>query len=59
MIDDNEGMEKLGVDEGVDQESLEKIAAEGCPNGCGGKITRHGSILSCSNCGTEPFEKKK
>ena len=50
-------MDKLGVDEQVDQEKLEKQSSEGCPT-CGGKVTAHGSVLSCANCGTEPFEKK-
>jgi predicted RNA-binding Zn-ribbon protein involved in translation (DUF1610 family) len=50
-------MEKYGVNEQVDQETLEKAAAQGCPN-CGAKPERHGQILSCPNCGTEPFEKK-
>jgi len=49
-------MEKLGVDEsGSDQE---KVAAEGCPV-CGRKPERHGNVLACPQCGTEPFEKKK
>jgi ribosomal protein S27AE len=48
-------MEKYGVDETIDQEKLEKSASEGCPK-CGGKVTRHGAILICKNCGTEPFE---
>jgi hypothetical protein len=50
-------MEKLGVDEGVNQQDLEKAASEGCPQ-CGAKVERHGQILTCPNCGTEPFEKK-
>jgi len=48
-------MEKYGVDEQINQEKLEKQASEGCPK-CGGKVTRHGNILACENCGTEPFE---
>lgn len=51
-------MEKYGVDESTDQEKLEKQASEGCPK-CGGKIERHGNVLTCRNCGTEPFEQKK
>lgn len=51
-------MEKLGVDESSNQEKLEKIASEGCPK-CGGKVEQHGSVASCVNCGTEPFESKK
>lgn len=54
-MDDSEGMEKYGVDEGKDSESLEKSAAEGCPK-CGGKVERHGNVLRCPSCGTEPFE---
>lgn len=51
-------MEKYSVDEtaGVSQEQLEKQAAEGCPT-CGGELTKHGSVLKCDKCGTEPFEK--
>ena len=49
-------MDKLGVDEGVDQESLEKRAANGCPL-CGSPVERHGRVLSCPKHGTEPFEK--
>jgi ribosomal protein S27AE len=53
---DIETMEKYGVDEQVkDQEALEKKAAQGCPN-CGGPVTRHGSILICAKCGSQPFE---
>lgn len=51
-------MDKLGVQEDVDQESLEKQASEGCPN-CGGKVEKHGSVLTCKNCGTAPWEKGK
>lgn len=52
-------MEKFGVDESTDQETLEKQASQGCPR-CGSKrVTRHGSLLSCDNCGTEPWEKRK
>ena len=55
----DEGMDKFGVDEGQpDQTALEKTSAEGCPD-CGGKITRHGNTLVCSNCGTKPFEKRQ
>jgi predicted RNA-binding Zn-ribbon protein involved in translation (DUF1610 family) len=54
-----EAMEKYGVDEstGTDQEQLEKQAAKGCPD-CGGKVTKHGKVLMCANCGTKPFEQK-
>lgn len=51
-------MEKLGVDEGVDQERLEKQAASGCPE-CGQKVERHGKVLYCPTHGTEPFERGK
>lgn len=51
-------MEKLGVDEGVEQEKLEKAAADGCPE-CGAPVTRHGNILVCPKHGTAPFEKQK
>jgi predicted RNA-binding Zn-ribbon protein involved in translation (DUF1610 family) len=49
-------MEKLGVDESAD-ENLEKEATEGCPK-CGAIPQRHGKVLVCPNCGTEPYEKK-
>jgi predicted RNA-binding Zn-ribbon protein involved in translation (DUF1610 family) len=51
-------MEKLAVDEGVNQELLEKTAARGCPE-CGAKCERHGNTLICPNHGSEPFEKSK
>lgn len=51
-------MEKLGVDEDVDQENLEKQASDGCPK-CGRKPERHGKVLVCPVDGTEPFEKSK
>ena len=51
-------MNKYGVDEGVDQESLEKKAAEGCPH-CGSKLEKHGQVLLCPKHGSEPFEGKK
>ena len=50
-------MDKFAVDEGQDQEEMEKAAAKGCPK-CGATPEKHGNILSCPNCGTEPFEKK-
>lgn len=50
-----EEMEKYGVNEGVDQENLEKRAANGCPE-CGAELIKHGSVLSCPTHGTEPFE---
>jgi ribosomal protein S27AE len=49
-------MEKYGVDEGG--EELEKKASAGCPQ-CGGKVEKHGNVLTCPKCGTEPFETKK
>lgn len=48
-------MEKYGVDENINQEQLEKKAAQGCPE-CGSKLTKHGSVLVCPKHGTEPFE---
>jgi nucleoid DNA-binding protein len=48
-------MEKYGVDENVNQEQLEKKAAEGCPH-CGKTPIRHGSVLICPEHGSEPFE---
>ena len=52
-----EPMEKYGVDESVDQKKLEKQASEGCPN-CGAKLAKHGNVLICPKCGSEPFEKE-
>jgi ribosomal protein S27AE len=46
-------MEKYGVDE--TGEEMEKKAAAGCPK-CGGKVEKHGNVLTCEHCGTEPFE---
>jgi uncharacterized Zn finger protein (UPF0148 family) len=51
-------MEKLGVDEGVNQSVMEKAAAEGCPD-CGAKVIRHGNIMACPTHGTKPFEQEK
>ncbi len=48
-------MEKYGVDESVDQETLEKKAAQGCPE-CGKPLTKHGNVVMCETHGTEPFE---
>lgn len=60
-IDDAYGkestMEKYAVDEGIDQEQLEKQANAGCPE-CGQKLVKHGSVLLCPTHGTEPFEKE-
>lgn len=52
-------MDKFGVDEGSNQEDLEKKAAQGCPKCGSNKVQRHGKILICPNCGTEPFEEHK
>jgi len=51
-------MDKYGVNEEVDQEAMEKAASEGCPK-CGGKVQKHGNVMVCPRCGTEPFEKAK
>jgi ribosomal protein S27AE len=51
----SEDLEKYAVDEKTVQEDLEKKAAQGCPK-CGGTVTRHGNVLICVNCGSEPFE---
>lgn len=48
-------MDKYGVDESVDGERLEKLAAKGCPE-CGKKLIKHGSVLLCPTHGSEPFE---
>jgi hypothetical protein len=48
-------MEKLGVDESVDQSALEKKAAQGCPQ-CGRELEKLGSVVKCPVHGTEPFE---
>lgn len=57
-MSNEENMDKYGVDEGTDQEELEKKALQGCPiEGCSKKPTRHGSVLSCPTHGTEPFER--
>lgn len=56
--DDDEGMSKLGVDEGSgDQERLEKLASKGCPE-CGAKLLKEGGILICPTHGTAPFERR-
>lgn len=49
-------MEKYGVDESGSEQ--EKKAAQGCPN-CGSKVEKHGDVLACVKCGTEPFETPK
>lgn len=51
-------MEKFGVDEGTDQENLEKKASQGCPI-CGRKVIQRGRLLMCPEHGTEPFEEEQ
>ncbi len=51
-------MEKYAVDESVNQETMEKAAAQGCPE-CGAKCERHGNTLICPRHGSAPFEKKQ
>ena len=51
-------MDKYAVDETVDQNIMEKAAAQGCPK-CGAKCERHGNTMICPRCGSEPFEKKR
>lgn len=52
-------MDKFGVNEGVDQEGLEKAASKGCPK-CGREDLKvYGSVVICPSCGTEPFEKRR
>ena len=55
---DEEGMEKYGVDEtkGLTSEEQEKRAAKGCPR-CGKELIKHGAVVLCPDCGSEPFEK--
>lgn len=53
---ENDGMVKYGVDEGADQEKLEKLSAAGCPE-CGETPERKGNLLICATHGTEPFER--
>lgn len=50
-------IEKYGVDESSNQDpkKMEKAASEGCPK-CGQKVQRHGNVVLCPNCGSEPFE---
>lgn len=55
MSEEQESMEKFGVDESVDQERLEKKAANGCPV-CGRTPKRHGNVLMCPEHGSEPYE---
>lgn len=52
-------MDKFGVDEQqTDAERFEKAAAEGCPQ-CGQKVEKHGKVIVCPKCGSEPFEPRK
>ncbi len=55
MLNKEPEMEKYAVDESVNQESLEKQAAKGCPQ-CGSDLTKHGSVLLCPVHGSSPFE---
>jgi uncharacterized Zn finger protein (UPF0148 family) len=48
-------MEKYGVNESIDSETMEKIASAGCPR-CGAPVEKQGNVLACPRCGTEPFE---
>lgn len=59
MPHEEEGMDKYGVDEGI-QDALDKYASTGCPQ-CGtpaDQLIKHGSVLMCPRCGSEPFEKR-
>jgi predicted RNA-binding Zn-ribbon protein involved in translation (DUF1610 family) len=51
-------MDKYAVDESVDQNVMEKAAAQGCPE-CGAKCERHGNLLFCPVHGSSPFEKQR
>lgn len=54
-------MEKLGVHEDDELKKEAQDDAEkdpGCP-GCGSGVEKHGNVLKCPDCGTEPFEKKE
>ena len=55
---EDEGMDKYAVDEtaGLTSQEQEKRAAEGCPR-CGRVLEKHGSVVVCPECGSEPFEK--
>lgn len=56
MNEDEEEMDKYGVDQGTDLEKLEKKASEGCPK-CGAQLVKHGVVLICPRHGSEPLEK--
>lgn len=51
-------MEKYAVEEGQDQDAIEKAASQGCPV-CGRAVERHGDVVLCPVHGSEPFEKKR
>lgn len=55
--EEEDQMDKFAVVEDIDQEKLEKQAAQGCPE-CGSKVERHGTTLICPKCGSAPFEGK-
>ena len=57
LEEESDHMDKFAVVENVDQEKLEKHAAQGCPE-CGSKVERHGTTLICPKCGSAPFEGK-
>jgi len=48
-------MEKYGVS--VEVDDFTKTASDGCPK-CGSPLEKHGKVLKCPKCGTEPFEVK-
>jgi ribosomal protein S27AE len=52
-------MEKFGVDESLTAED-EKFASDDskCPN-CGDVLEKHGRVLKCPKCGTEPMEQDR
>lgn len=58
MAENNEGMEKLGVDE---DDNLKKEAQEdgstSCPV-CGKVAVKHGTVFVCPDHGSEPFERE-
>jgi len=51
----DEGMDKYAVCEDHPAQQ-EKRAGAGCP-ACGTSLQKHGSVVICPNCGTEPFER--
>lgn len=54
--ENEEGMDKYGVDENAIQVDLDKVASQGCPE-CGAKLTRHGNTVLCPKHGSKPFER--